>query len=289
MALTFLPGTKLILEDSANNGYEFLVSEITVSQTYIESSRDTRTLHNKNLIKDTFIKQESNANFTFTINFSNTDEVIMRWLGATESNGEYKFPTIKDSLLEGDDLMTIYIDSGNTIFKITKCAIETMSLGLEKKSPLTVSITGQGQSRTEIPSLPSFSTYSSQGSFRAGAIVATIGGVEVSNVSGASFDVTRTLIWLNQNTVQQGLSNTLYQKSTPMLLDAAISGQITKNKTDDSNSTVSDTDLVIVYNNTFTISLDSCNLTDRWEVSAIYKKVTDYKLLPSSTNPFIKF
>ena len=289
MALTFLTGTKLILEDSANNGYEFLVSEVSVNQTYVESSRDVRTLHSKNLIKDTFIKEESTASFDFTVNLSDSDTVLMRWLGATESNDEYRLPTIKGSLLAGDDLMTIYIDSGNTIFRITNCVIETASLGLQKNSPLTFQVSGMGQARTEIVSLPSFSTYTLQGNLSTGSLNVTIDSIPVTNLAAVSFEITRTLAWLNQNTVQQGLSNTLYQKTIVTLLDSSMGGSVTKHKSDNTNITTTDKPIVIVYNNLFTISLDSCNFTDRWEVSDVFKLITDYKLLPTAVDPFIKF
>ena len=85
--------------------------------------------------------------------------------------------------------MTVYIDSGTTIFKVSNCVLDSVTFGLEKNMPLTVSVVGTGEKREVINNLPSFSSMVYPGAYSTGTLVATKDAVQVPNLAGVTFEV----------------------------------------------------------------------------------------------------
>lgn len=287
MSITFLPGTKVIATNGINR-YELLITEIQASETYVESSRDTRTLHNRNLIKDTFVKEKSNATFSFTVPFSEELAVLLNWLGCSYISGAYNLPLQKGKLSK-EDYLDLYIDSGNTIFRLSSCVAESLSFRFDKSTPLSLNITGTARSMDSVIRVPSIGRLITQSKYLLGSLNVYVDETPVPRLTGVTAEISREVSWLNQNSVHQALLSSLYQKEQPVISGYSLSGAISQYKQDDMLHYKYGSSVRIIYDSTFHLHFSSCNLTDRWAIESVYKKVTDYKILPDAHNSYIKF
>lgn len=281
MSITFQQGTKLYI-DNGTNRYEIAVSSATANQTYKETSRSVKTIHSPNVVADTFTTEKGAANLTFTcyIGSGEVEGSILELFGFVLGSGKYRLSTSNNILNTAD----IYIDAGNTVYKLDTCVGSNMSFKLSRKEILSVEVTATAVELIAGASMPSTGTLYLQNLSSIYNDTIDISGF--TDIVGVSCELTRSIRWVSQKSIHD--IGSIYKPKTPMLESLAISGTITKNKKDNvasySNSGVP---VIIDYGDTFSIHLDACNTTDRWEMGATHKSITDYKLMPTATDTYI--
>jgi hypothetical protein len=121
--------------------------------------------------------------------------------------------------------------------------------------------------------------------------IATDGGFFTELVS-VTCEVTRGIGFTGEKSLFDLADGGIYTPKNAVLKTLAISGSITQNKVDTTDTTNEEDVLIrIKYGDSFKIHLASCNSTSRWNMAAIHQRVTDYKLQPSiiPEDSYIKF
>jgi|TARA_R110000764_G_scaffold109780_1_gene196065 hypothetical protein len=280
--ITFQKGTKLVIDNGVNR-YQLLVGSATASQTYVESSQKVKTIHNPNIVERTFVNEKGTSNLTFSCYVGDgiTESSIFEWFGFSESTGTY----VIDPNINTLQTVDIYIDAGNTIYKLDTCVGQNISFKLSRKEALMLEVTGVASDLITVSSIPSITYAQDSSKFYNDTIDIT----NFSNIAEVTCEITRTINWLGQKSVHDTLSGNIYKQKNPVLASMAISGSITQNKVDNTNVYNNSTPVQIKYGSTFEINLTACNTTDRWDMSSIHQKTTDYKLLPTAVSSYIKF
>lgn len=282
MSLTFRQGTKVIL-DTGTNRYVIPVSAATASQTYVESNKKVKTLHSPNLFTHTFATEKSSVALSFSMYVGSEDMGILEWFGFALSNGRYINTGIMN-LGDTPKQFDIYIDAGYTVYKVKACVGQNISLLLDRKNLLTMSITGVGED-IEATSLPSGGIWKTQDTSSFYNAPLTVSGYP--DIVAVTCEITRNISWVrNKSTHDIG---SIYKVNTPIIQDMSISGSITKNKTNNNLGYLPNESILISYGSTFKINMDACNTTDRWDMSEIHKVITDYKVLPTAVDTYITF
>jgi len=287
MSFIFKRGSKLILDDGENR-YQLLVSDFSFSETFLEQGYNQATLHDPNAIENyTYSNAKSNATFQFDMYFSDSKVVenrVLEWYGFSQTGD---FPTRISSL---SNTLNLYIDMGTYAILIDSAVLENLSFKLDPRGVLALNVTGSGVTTTEQGvSLPTTGTLYTQEGFSNNYLTASIGGQDVTNVSGITLELTKSVEWVNTQTVHDALSNTLYIKDRFTATNLSVSGTISTIKTTDSEPKyVNNTQLLIGVGDYMLINLNSCNITERVSVdSGILSKVADYKLLNSVDSTII--
>ena len=284
MNLTFQQGTKLIVVDGADK-YVYLVGDATASQTYIETSRSVKTLHNPIVVDDTFSTEKSNVSFSFSIHLgdSEVDAGILKWFGMLEVSNKFMLST-ETALGQMPKSVDIYIDAGTTIYKISSCVGQNLSFSLARNTLLSLNITGIGVDLLEdTPPVGGVWHLQDSSKFYNAPVVVN----NLPNLVAVTCELTRDIKWIKGQTTHN-IGN-IYLSNTPILDTMALAGSITVNKTGGSRTYTPDTSINIKYGTSFEINLDSCNLTERWDLGNIHKLIMDYKLLPKAANSYITF
>ena len=276
--LTFLQGTTLII-DNGTDRYELLISSGTASQTFLESSSSVKTIHNPNVIERVSNTEKGVVNLSFKCQVA-TDSVLLDWFGFELSAGKHLINP-NTNTLKGYD---VYLNANGTIYKVAGCIGQNISFVLSRKEILQVSITAVAATLETVASIPLTGTLVPQGSFYNGTIVVP----GYSNLASISCEITKNISWLAQKSIFD--IGSIYTSKNAVFNSMAISGSITQNKVDDTNTyNTVNTPILIQYGNTFEINLASCNSTNRWDMGDIHQIVTDYKLQPAAGNSYIKF
>lgn len=285
MAITFQIGTKIVLTDGLNR-YELLVESASANQTFLEASQDVKTIHNRNLVERTFVTEKSAASLSFSCYLTGvTDSILFEWFGFNKVVDDFIINPTKIPLTETQEILDVYIDAGTTIYKLTGCIGETMSIKLVRGEFLKVDISAQAEDLTEVSSIPVIGSLNTQNytDFYNGPVVVA----SYPNLSSTTCEITRSLTWVNKKSIHN--IGSIYRAQSPVITSLAIAGSVTQTKLDNTNAYIPEGIIDITYNNQFRIYLDKCNLTERWSMGSYHTKVTDYKLLPTSTNSYITF
>lgn len=282
MALTFQQGTTLVMIYGGDR-YEMLVTSATANQTFMEASQNVKTIHSPNLVERTFVTEKNTANLSFSVyvGTSGVEEAIMTWFGFDKVGNDHIIDPTYNTLRTAD----MYIDAGNTIYKLGGCIGENISFKLARGELLQLDITASAPDLEEVASIPATGQLFIQDTRNFYNAPFTVAGI--SNIISASCELTRDVRWLKQKTVHD--FGTIYRVTTPILDKLSISGSITQNKSDNSNDYIASKIIDLQYGDTFRIYLTACNTTDRWNMGTIHQKVTDYKMLPTASLSYIKF
>jgi len=280
MAFTFQQGSTVIITDGTTSR-ELLVGSVSASQTYLEDSRSVKTIHNPNNVQDTFTNSKSPVTIDLSCHLTKTDKMLLEWFGFIKSGGKYHILPAGTVL----PVLDVYIKSNGTIYKASSAYATTLSIKMDKTAPLSVSVSATASNLTTVQAIPTtVHTKQDRAEFIHGSI--SIDGY--SNVGGVTCEITKDISWTNDKTIHAVLSG-IYLNSKATCQDLAIGGSITNYKRDDTLGYMSDTSVVIDYDGLFKLSFDKCKTLDRWDLSGdIHRKVTDYKLLPTSGNAFIE-
>ncbi len=283
MAITFQQGTKLIIDDGTDR-YLIAVSSATASQSFTESSRAVKTIHNPVVVEDTFTTAKGSANLSFScyIGDGEAEDSILELFGFVWSAGKYVLSTNNNTVNTAD----IYIDAGNTVYKLDTCVGENISFKLSRKELLSIDVSAKAVELIAGVPLPTNGVLHQQN--LASLYNNTINIPGFSDVVTVTCELTRDIRWLSQKSIHD--IGSIYLPRNPVLGTLSMSGSITRNKKDNNNSySNSGVPITIEYGDTFKINLDQCNTTDRWDLGEVHKNVTDYKLMPTASNTYITF
>lgn len=276
--LTFQQGTKLIIDNGVDR-YELLIGSGTASQTFLETVQNVKTLHAPNLFERSFSTEKGAVNLSFMCQLS-TDSVLLEWFGFDASGSNHIIDPLYNTLRGYD----VYIQALGTIYRLSDCVGQNISFSLGRTGLLQADITGVASNIDIVGSIPATGGLIPQTDFYNGSIV--IPGF--SNLVSVTCEVTRNIKWAGTKSIFD-IGN-IYTQKNAVLDSMAISGSITQNKVDDTDTNnPEDFQVLIQYGDSFEIKLASCNSTSRWDMAAIHKRVTDYKLQPTAGNSYIKF
>lgn len=277
--LTFLQGTKLIIDDGSNR-HELLIGAGSATQTFLETSHEIKTIHSGEKVVKTTTNEHGTVNLSFECSLS-TDSVLFEWFGFDIVNGKHVINTDNIPLRK----YNIYIQSTGTTYEIKDCIGQNISFTLGKANILGVQVTAVAPNLTTIASIPATGSLIKQTAPYHGSV--TIPGF--SNIAAVTCELTRNIGWLAQKSIFD--IGSIHRTKNAVIKSMSISGSITQNKINDINTSNSESvPILIQYGDSFEINLATCNSANRWDMSAIHKIVTDYKLQPSSGNQsYIKF
>ena len=286
MSFSFKRGSKLIIDDGTNR-YLLKVADFNFSETFIEKGYDVSTLHNPVAVSNrTFVNSKSNCAFDFEMYLSDSKIVerkVLEWYGFSSGN----FPLRNSDLTKTLD---VYVDMGNKIVWIDNVILENLSFKLNPRGILGLSVTATGfTSMIEAVSLPNHGTLYQQGTFTNAFIEASVPGIDISKVAGATLELTRDITWLSNQTVHDAFSNTLYIPEDAIGNNLAVAGNITTiRRGTEEPKYLPDVPVTLNIGDYMTISLGHCNITQRADFgSGVLKTVSDFKLLNSTDSQII--
>lgn len=278
---TFQKGSTIVIR-SGSASREFLASSISASQTFLEQSRDARTIHSPNTLSHVGAVAKSNTSISFEVYIGNVlDGIIFSWAGFAFNNIS-KFnilPTANQAIPYSVD-----IKSNGTNYSISNVYLENISIGMSKDAPLTLRVTAVGGN------LIVGSTVLPAGS-KQNAAEFILGPLSSSNLAGITCEITRDITWLNQLSVHSALSGSMYVSDTAVCSSLAVAGTITQYKKTNSQLDTYNTNQAIefIYAEKFKVSLDKCNAFSRYEMADVHKLLVDYKLQATTTNSYLEF
>lgn len=282
MSLVFQQGSTLILTNG-NTSRELLVSSASISQTFLEEERQVKTLHSMNQVVDTFTNSKSAASVEFSFHLTAGDELLLNWFGFSKSGSRYNIPLIVGA--QPANNFDLYLKTTTSWYRVTNVIAQSIGFDLSKGQPLTVNVSATGANWTEVFVLntPALSTQNSSHFIH--------GSLEIvgqNNLAGLTFEITKSISWLNDKSVHDALSG-IYLPRRAIIEDLSIFGSITNYKRSPSLNQQKGVPLQFVYADSIVFNLDKVKLLDRWEVSEVHKIITDFKTLPTSTNIYIEF
>lgn len=280
MAFTFQQGTTVVITNGTTSR-ELLVGSISASQTYLEESRSVKTIHVPNNVQDTFTLSKSPVTFDMECHLTRTDSMLLEWFGFAKTGGKYLILPAGTVL----PVLDVYIKANGTIYKISSSYATSLSIRMDKTAPLSVAVSASGSNMVEVSSIPA-TTHSIQ--TRTEFIHGSISIDGLAHVGGVTCEITKDITWTNTKTIHTILSG-IYLSDKATCQDLAVGGSITNYKRDSSLGQTLGSSIVIRYEDLFELSFDKCKTLDRWDLSgSVHKKITDYKLLPSSGNAYIQ-
>jgi len=287
MSFSFKRGSKLIIDDGTDR-YLLKVADFNFSETFIERGYDVSTVHNPVAINNkTYVNAKSNCSFDFEMYFSDNitvEKKVLEWYGFDASGN---FPAVNGQLTKKFD---VYVDLGAKIVFIDNVVLENLSFKLNPRGVLGMSVTARGfTSMMDSIVLPSNGTLYSQGSFTNAYISASVPGIDVSRVAGATLELTRDINWLNNQSVHDAFSGTMFIPEDVVGSNLAVAGNITtiKRGTEEPKY-LPDVPVSISLGDYITVNLGHCNITQRADFgSGVLQSVSDFKLLNSVDSQII--
>lgn len=130
-----------LVSDPAGTPLQYLldISEIEFSQTLMETSFNTRTLHSEEMFEDSVIDKANPANFSFTIpaiREADLHIVLTKALNCTEFD--------------------LYISSTFDVFRVRNCVITNIEFIIERLRPLSISVSGQASEVSKVGATGSY-------------------------------------------------------------------------------------------------------------------------------------
>lgn len=282
MSFSFKRGSKLIIDDGTDR-YLLKVADFNFSETFIEKGYEVSTLHSPVAVSNrTYVNSKSNCTFDFEMYFSDSKVVerkILEWYGFSASG---EFPVLNSELTKTFD---VYVDVGDKVIWIDNVILENLSFKLDPRGILGMSVTAKGfTSMMDAISLPNQGTLYQQGTFTNEYIEASVPGLDVSRVAGATLELTRDITWLSNQTVHDAFSDTLYIPEDAIGSNLAVAGNITTiRRGTEEPKYLPDVPVTLTLGDYMTISLGHCNITQRADFgSGVLKTVSDFKLLNST-------
>jgi hypothetical protein len=278
MALTFAKGTTVILFNGTASR-ELLVESITASQTFLEDSRSVKTLHVPNNVQDTFTNQKSAVSVEFSCLLTPTDSMLFEWFGFSRSGNRYNISPTNTNL----PTLTLFIKSPGTTYKVSTVYATTLGFKLDPNNVLGVTVSATGSDLvTDIAPTPT--TRQTRSDFLHGSLNL----IGHSRLAGITCEVSKEISWVEDKTIHSILAG-IHKSTKAICTGLAIGGSITNYKRDNTLGTSSGV-VDLRYAGKFSIYLGACKFLDRWDLASdVHKKITDYKLLHTSTTNYVEF
>jgi len=290
MGIVFKQGSVLYIATETRK-YQLLVGDVSASQTFIGNTQKVKTIQNKQLIDRTFVTEKGKAslNFTAFVGRSSPDTAIAEWFDL-EKNFHRNYELTSNT--EIPSTRDIYIQQGTTVYKLPKMCGATLSFTISHSEVMAVSISAIGPDLVDISSdagaMSTFNALTEEVQDVSEFHVESVRVTDYDNILGVTAEITREISWLNQKSLFD--LGTIYKVTNPVITSMSISGSITQTKLNNNNNTYTPSSVVeIKYGNNFKIKMNGCSLTERFDLGDFHRVVTDYALLPNTTNSLIQF
>ena len=213
MSYSFLRESKLYI---VYNGVKYRIytsSAITFNQTFAESSYSVKTLHDQSkMFEQSIINKANPADFSFDVSLTaEKNESILLALAVDIDGAIAAESDIEPQKLKEFDM---YVQSGNTTWKISRCFITSAVLDFIPDNPFTLRLEGQGTKLervgTQSYTITSDSTFT-ESSTRTPLIVypsVTLGGTAVANILSCNLQIQNNIDWIPYDTLHSSLSVT---------------------------------------------------------------------------------
>lgn len=261
-----------------------LVDSASISQTFLEESKSVSTIHNDNVIAHTFTNSKSNPSVEFSVYLTNKEDLLFNWFGFPKVADKF-FITPSKILPSNFD---IYLLSSGSQYKVTGVHAMSISFNMGKDGPIKLTVNATGIDMEEIPSIPSFNGLTTQSSadFRFQSLEL----VGSSYLGGFTLEITKDVAWRADKSLHSVLSGNIHTNTRAICNDLAISGSITNYKRDVGFSHTTSQNIQILYGDFMEVFLSPCRVFERLDLnSEVHRKISDYKLLPTTNNSYIKF
>jgi hypothetical protein len=131
---------KFVYDDGASLATEdFIVQDISFSQTFTEESYRVKTLSDTNYFEGSVINKANPANFEFSVYFS----------GLNQSNIEY-FLRNRLLLPKAITNLELWVYTENQLFRLEKCVFTNGVFVIERSQPLRMTISGEATKLSSI-------------------------------------------------------------------------------------------------------------------------------------------
>lgn len=263
--------------------------EVSFGQTFTDSTTQVRTLHSEDFFEKSNIKKANPANFEFTIPVFKEDDIEV----------------VHNRLLDCSTF-DLYISTKQDVFKLEKAVISNGTYGIERSTPLTLTVSGQASklsklgSRSSLTSLFSIvqSSTTNRTYLRTSEVTNTLNSVDISSETvSINAELQNEIQWTPYTTVQGGMaatsrSNVQYPENFS-IGKKIFSGSIVRYLCDTNNNLVNDFDedspLRIKVGQTiagtfygFDFNMPSCSFTNRSAVGEIFTQSYDWRLTDNS-------
>lgn len=264
--------------------------ELSFSQTFTEDTTPVKTLHSSEDYFERSVIQKANpANFSFKIPTFNVADLKV----------------VHDRLLDCKTF-DLYISTEQDVFKLEKAVITNGTYGIERSTPLTLTVDGQASKLSKVASVPSTGTTHNPSAGRqhiaTEQVSVILGGTDISSeVLSLSVELQNELRWTENKNVHSTLSitdrsNAVFPEGftiTKKVLAGSIGKYITDDNADDLLDFTTSTSLrirvgkdpLVSYNHRgFDFNLAGCSFTNRSQAGEVFTQHYDWRLA-SNQNP----
>lgn len=279
----FKKATKLYIVENGNKHTIDIYPDISASQTFEEQGYKRKTLHALNDLHDgATISKATPANFSFTVPIVDTAITpIVLTLGTSYANG-----TISN--------FDIYFETDNLLYKMEKCVIATTTFNLSPQEVITASISGSASKLSLFTgTVPGTTvTVASKEYTKIERATISIAGTVLTSVAAINIEISNNVRWLEFNTLQSSLTNSISYPSQYVVEGRTVSGSVTEFLTSENKSLLTDTstnaaiDITVgtkATSNLLRFSLPSTVFTRRFAFEDLITRVYDYRLNTNTT------
>ena len=216
---------------SGGNRHRIDVTDVSISQTFSETSYPVKTLHaQSNVFEASVINKANPGTFDFTL------PVV------TES--DY---TIIETLLLGATSFDLFVKTAADTFKLETAVITNGSFVIERSRPLSLEISGEGGKLTRGATLTGTAQdRSSTSTFLLPTVDVTLNSTTLTHITRVSMELQNDIEWTPYTTVNSAISatsatNSMYPSSF-VVSKKILSGSISQYLLDDNTSNTLDWD-----------------------------------------------
>lgn len=258
----FLRESKILLEYGGRFINLDTTSEITCSQTFKETSIDRRTLHSrKNFFKAKWIRSTNTVSASLSLYITDNflELLFFELAGWTNYDQGLSYPDYESNIPE---IFNLYFIAPEAQYKLSNCVITSIDLSFNKMFCGNLNI---GIDATSLDSVDANPTHFTQGKhLQVTALNTAIGNVSINPIS-AGISFTRTLEYLNSETVHNSHLNV--QNNRCIVTDSNISATISAYLV---TPPIADIDTIKIEQSNLTFSINNALITRRDSLSDIY-------------------
>ncbi len=290
MGYTFLNGSKLVV-DYDGTKYELLVTGFEADQTFVEGNQNIKTIHDRELLKRSYVSKKENASFSFSY-YVTTDGVsdgfIFDWFGFPKqvTGQHYEIDTKGDTFPAS---ATLYIiDPFGATNRVDSAVIEGLSFTMTSNSILSITVSGTSSNfYSHTGAAVTADITQENRAFIAGAPIQCLFDIApVNNFTLISMEISKSINWLDQ----RSLFDTNNYVSQFYYTDSLnITGTVESYKTNNNERTEFETPITFKVGTWLDIYLPNCHIAERTGVQDVFMQYKDYKMNPANTSGTIKF
>ena len=283
MPFNFKKLTKLYLVYSGSIYNIDIENEVSIGQTFTESSTSVNTVHATKFFERSTIAKANPASFSFKMPALQQDDLKLVFTRLIDCN-----------------VFDLYVQSTESTFKISNCVLTNGTFNIERNAILSMNISGEGEQLSRVGNatytIPGFLVPRSE--TRKYLVPHTLNILlDAADISGEVFSISAELqndaSWNGYETVHKGLvvsdnSNVMYPSGFT-ISKKIFAGSIGRYLIDGANSTFlnfnKDVSLQIKAGETiegtfygFDFNMPNCSFTNRLTVSEVFSQNFDWRL-----------